>query len=90
MPDAADQVLGFLPGGAYDDRLATRLAAGFNVAHSGGDEYSPEMETMRTASGLGSYFDAIGAASAFIIAIFVPCLHGPYRLLAVLADVAIS
>ena len=74
MPDAADQVLGFLPGGAYDDRLATRLAAKFNVAHSAGGEYSPEMETMRTASGLGSYFDLIGAASAFIIAIFVTAM----------------
>jgi putative ABC transport system permease protein len=30
MPDAADQVLGFMPRGQYDDKLATRLAAQYN------------------------------------------------------------
>jgi putative ABC transport system permease protein len=74
MPDAADQVLGFLPGGAYDDRLATRLAAKYNAAHAVGDEYAPVMETMRTASGLGSMFDLVGAASALIIGIFVTAM----------------
>jgi putative ABC transport system permease protein len=74
MPDAADMVLGFLPGGAYDDRLATRTAARHNALRAGGDEYAPEMETMRTASGLGSMFDLVGAASALIIGIFVTAM----------------
>jgi putative ABC transport system permease protein len=74
MPDAADAVFGFLPGAGYDDKLATRLTARYNSGHEAGDEYSPEMETMRTASGLGSYFELIGAASAFIIAIFVTAM----------------
>jgi len=71
MPDAADQVLGFLPRDQYDDKLATRLAAQFNAAHAGGDEYAPEMETLRTASGLGSMFDLLGSAAAIIMFIFI-------------------
>jgi putative ABC transport system permease protein len=74
MPDAADMVLGFLPGGGYDDRLATRTAARYNALRVGGDQYAPEMETMRTASGLGSMFDVMGAASALIIGIFVTAM----------------
>jgi putative ABC transport system permease protein len=74
MPDAADMVLGFLPGGAYDDRVATRLAAGYNALHAGGDVYAPEMETLRYSSGLGSMFDVMGAASALIIGIFVTAM----------------
>ncbi|MBM3315426.1 FtsX-like permease family protein, partial [candidate division WOR-3 bacterium] len=71
MEDAADEVLGFLPGEAYDDRRATALADGYNAAHQGGDDYAPVMETLRTASGLDSMFDLIGAATALIATIFV-------------------
>jgi putative ABC transport system permease protein len=74
MPDAADQVLGFLPREQYDDRLAARLAAKYNAAHAGGDDYSPGMETMRTASGLGSMFDLLGSAAALILVIFVTAM----------------
>jgi putative ABC transport system permease protein len=71
MPDAADEVLGFLPREQYDDKLATRLAAKYNAAHAVGSEYAPEMETMRTASGLGSMFDLLGSAAALILFIFI-------------------
>lgn len=75
MPAAADMILGFLPGGAYDDGLASRIAARYNSMQPGGDdEYAPAMETMRTASGLGSMFDLMGAASAVIISIFVTAM----------------
>jgi putative ABC transport system permease protein len=74
MADAADEVLGFMPGSGYDDRAATREAAAFNSAHSGGDEFSPEMATLRTASGLGQMFDLLGVASGLIIAIFVTAM----------------
>jgi putative ABC transport system permease protein len=93
MPDAADQVLGFLPGSGYDDKLATRLAVAYNSSHrvagpapatgaldhstTGAfpvDEYAPQMETMRWASGLGSMFDIMGAASALIVFIFVTAM----------------
>jgi putative ABC transport system permease protein len=71
MPDAADEVLGLLPREQYDDKLAARLAAKYNAAHSGGDEYMPVMETMRTASGLGAMFDLLGSAAALILFIFI-------------------
>ena len=71
MPDAADQILGFLPREQYDDKLATRLASEFNAAHPGENEYAPEMETMRTASGLGSMFSLLDWAAALILIIFI-------------------
>lgn len=74
MADAAGEVLGFMPGHGYDDRAATKLAAAYNSAHAGDDEFGPEMATLRTASSLGSMFDLLGAASALIIAIFVTAM----------------
>ena len=74
MPDAADAVFGFLPGAGYDHSLASRLTARFNTGRDTSDKYAPEMETMRAASGLGSYFQLLGSASAFIIAIFVTAM----------------
>jgi putative ABC transport system permease protein len=71
MPDAADQVLGFIPRGQYDDKLATRLAAQYNAARAAGDEYTPEMETMRTASGLGAMFELLDYAAALILTVFI-------------------
>jgi len=74
MPGGADAVFGFLPRDQYDDKLATRLAAKYNAAHASGDEYAPTMETMRTASGLGSLFDLLGSAAAIILFIFVTAM----------------
>jgi putative ABC transport system permease protein len=71
MPDAADAVFGFLPGAGYDDKLAMRLAARYNAGRDTTDQYAPEMETMRVASGLGSMFDLIGAATGLIVFIFI-------------------
>jgi len=74
MADAADEVLGFLPGSGYDDRQATRLAAAFNSNRSvadPADDFAPVMETLRTASGLGTMFDLVGAASGLVVTIFV-------------------
>ncbi len=70
MDDAADEILGFFSTG-YDDRAATALAARFNAAHAGGDEFAPEMNTLRTASGLGSTIDLLGVASALVVGVFV-------------------
>jgi putative ABC transport system permease protein len=64
-------VFGFLPGTGYDDGLATRLAARYNAGRDTTDQYAPKMETMRVASGLGSMFDLIGAATGLIVFIFI-------------------
>jgi len=74
MPDAADQVLGFLPGSGYDDKLASRLAAKYNAGRDTADAYGARMETMRWSSGLGQMFDMMGAASALIVFIFVTAM----------------
>ncbi len=71
MADAADMVLGFLPG-SYDDRLATQLASRYKSAAT--DDYAPVIETMRQASGMGSLFDIMALASALIIGIFVTAM----------------
>ena len=71
MPDAADEVLGFLPREQYDDKLAARLATKYNAAHEGGDQYAPEMETMRTASGLGSMFKLLESTMFITMFVFV-------------------
>jgi putative ABC transport system permease protein len=73
MPDAATAIFGFMPGAGYDDKQATRLAARFNAGQSG-DEYAPEMETLRVASGLGSMFELVGAATALVVSIFVTAM----------------
>lgn len=72
MADAADMVLGFLPG-SYDDRLATQLTSRYNPAATD-DDYAPVMETMRQASGMGSLFDIMALASALIIGIFLTAM----------------
>jgi putative ABC transport system permease protein len=97
MPDAATEILGFMPGAGYDDKQAARLATRFNTGLSGGtrktgnqpdagpldhsttgarsvDDYAPEMETLRIASGLGSMFDIVGAATALVVSIFVTAM----------------
>ena len=71
MQDGASEVLGFLPNDQYDDKETARLARSFNDEHQSDGEFAPVMETLRTASGLGSMIDLIGSASALIIAIFV-------------------
>jgi putative ABC transport system permease protein len=74
MPDAADAVFGYLPGAGYDDKLATRIATKYDAGQDTTDQYAPVMETMRTASGLGSMFDLIGAATGLIVAIFITAM----------------
>ncbi|HDQ99886.1 MAG TPA: FtsX-like permease family protein [candidate division WOR-3 bacterium] len=72
MADAADEILGFLPRFQYDDREAARLAAAFNTGRGeGDDEFAAEMNTLRTASGLGGMMDLIDYASALIVGLFV-------------------
>ncbi len=71
MADATSEILGFLPGGHYDEQKAKQIVAAYNLRHPQQGEFDPEMVTMRTASGLGSMFDLISTASALIIAVFV-------------------
>jgi putative ABC transport system permease protein len=72
MQDAAGEILGFLPGGFYDDARAVKLAGAFNAVYGkGGDQFSPTMETLRNQSGLADMLDMMGSVVGVLVAIFV-------------------
>ncbi|MGB9006576.1 MAG: FtsX-like permease family protein [Candidatus Aminicenantales bacterium] len=72
MQDAAGEILGFLPGGFYDDVRAKALAGEFNAALSKGDDpFSPTMETLREQSGLAGMLDMMSAVVGILVSIFV-------------------
>jgi len=72
MQDAAGEILGFLPGGFYDDVQAARLAESFNAALAKEDDpFSPTMETLRQQSGLGEMVDMMDTVVGALVAIFV-------------------
>ena len=72
MQDAAGEILGFLPGGFYDNVRATRLADSFNAAlQKEDDPFSPTMETLRQQSGLGEMVDMMNTVVGALVAIFV-------------------
>jgi len=72
MQDAAGEILGFLPGGFYDDVRAKALSGEFNAAPSKADDpFSPAMQTLREQSGLAGMLDMMGAVVGVLVAIFV-------------------
>jgi len=72
MQDAAGEILGFLPGGFYDDVRATKLAESFNAAlEKADDPFSPTMKTLRGQSGLADMLDMMNAVVGILVAIFV-------------------
>lgn len=71
MEDAADEILGFQPRGQYDEPAAMQIAARFNAHHHKEDEFTPVLETLRTASGMAGLIDIMNKASALISAVFV-------------------
>ena len=72
MQDAAGEILGFLPGGFYDDVRAAKLAESFNAAlEKEDDPFSPTMKTLRGQSGLADMLDMMNAVVGALVAIFV-------------------
>ncbi len=60
------------------DRVPSQSDTGA-LAHSttgtpSADDYAPEMQTLRVASGLGSLFDVVQAATALVVSIFVAAM----------------
>jgi putative ABC transport system permease protein len=72
MQDTAGEILGFLPGGFYDEVQAKALALEFNAALSkANDQFSPIMETLREQSGLAGMLDMMSSVVGILVSIFV-------------------
>lgn len=70
MQDAASEILGYFPGGEYNDEQATNIAAEFNQQFAGSrDEYAPVMQTFKDQEGMAQllgYTKVIGSMMVFI------------------------
>lgn len=72
MQDAAGEILGFFPDDVYNDKKASNIADSFNSEfRKSEDEFSPQMGTLPSESGLADYMAMAGAMSFIIIIIFV-------------------
>ncbi len=74
MQDAAGEILGFFPDDIYHDKLAEKITASFNARHASGDQFSPEMATLRARSGMADYLNMIGSYAGIILTVFVVIL----------------
>ena len=72
MQDATGEILGFLPGGEYDDIQANALAAAYNEEnHDPSDEFSPVMLSLREQGSMTMMLDIMGYFRSVIISIFM-------------------
>jgi putative ABC transport system permease protein len=72
MEDGVGEMLGFLPGGVYDDEEVAPIVNSFNAKYvDDKDEYAPEMLALRDQNGLSSYLDMVDYFAALFVGIFV-------------------
>lgn len=72
MQDAASEILGFFPDDVYNDEQATLITESFNKKYKNADDqFSPQMGTLPTESGLSDYLGLIDSMSIVVILIFV-------------------
>ena len=72
MEDGVGEMLGFLPGGVYDDEEVAPIVNSFNAKYAEDtDEYAPEMLALRDQNGLSSYLDMVDYFAALFVGIFV-------------------
>ena len=72
MEDAVGELLGFLPGGVYNDEDALSITREFNAKYADDpDEYAPTMLALRDQNGLSSYLDMVDYFAALFVGIFV-------------------
>ena len=72
MQDATGEILGFLPGGEYDDIQANAMAAAYNEKyHDPSDEFSPVMLSLREQGTMTMMLDIMGYFRSVIISIFM-------------------
>ncbi len=85
MDDATGEIVGFAPGGLYDDARARRVArslreaglagtpdaAGAGSAANAADEFAPVVMTLRDQAGLGQVLDLASAVSGALVGLFL-------------------
>ena len=72
MNDAVGELLGYLPGGVYDDEEVVPIVSNFNKKYANDpDEYAPEMLALRDQNGLSSYLDMVDYFAGLFVTIFV-------------------
>jgi putative ABC transport system permease protein len=72
MTDATSEILGYLPGGNYDNEQASAIASGFNEAFSDqADEFAPVMVTLREQSNMAGILDLVDYFRFIIISVFI-------------------
>jgi putative ABC transport system permease protein len=72
MQDATGEILGYLPGGVYDDLQAEAIAAEFTAKyHDAEDEFSPVMLSLRQQGTMTMYLDLVEYFRSIIIGIFM-------------------
>ena len=72
MQDATGEILGFLPGGNYDDLQAGAISEAFNEKYNDiTDEFSPYMQSLRQQGTMTMYLDLVEYFRSVIIGIFM-------------------
>ena len=72
MNDAAGEIVGYLPGNYYDDRLANQVVIKFNkLFPPSDDEYAPVITTLREQNNLGQMMEQISQVGGMVVFIFV-------------------
>lgn len=72
MHDAAGEILGFLPGGFYDDDPARRTARAFNADYEGDpDEFAPVMKALGQQGAMGAYVQFTDVWAGYVSLIFI-------------------
>ncbi len=72
MEDGAGEILGYFPGGVYNDERAIAMARQFNEEYGDTtDEFAPVMVTLGQQEGLAEYIDYAASFSGMLIGLFV-------------------
>ncbi|MBN2262226.1 MAG: FtsX-like permease family protein [Prolixibacteraceae bacterium] len=72
MDNAAGELIGFLPGGFYDNGLAVEKASEFNEAYANVDDpYAPVMKTLGQQGTMGQYVALVDVWTIYISMVFV-------------------
>ncbi|HDR67629.1 MAG TPA: FtsX-like permease family protein [Bacteroidaceae bacterium] len=72
MEDAAGEILGYLPGGVYNDKVCAKIVENFNGGYTDNDsDFAPVMSKLQEISGLSDYLALANNMAGSIAMIFV-------------------